>query len=350
MKISVIVPFYKDVKYIQECLNSLSAQTMTDFEVLLVDDCGNDGSYEIAKEWYEDGLDNRNYKVDLMRNQENSGSSTSRNNALERASGKYVMFLDADDYLKKDALEKIVSRMEEQKLDDLYFNAHSFYESLTAHRLVRENYDNRSSFEGVYSGKELFAKMVNCGELFPQGALRAYRADFLRQNNLRFKENNIHEDLLLLVQAIVLSNRTSFLNEQIYMRRVHCNSKMVNRNRTIKNVSGHFETLFWFKQWMDGNSKNCNSEFLKAYEIFMEKYGRLCARDIGWFITNDELNLYADSLNTLEREAFESLIIKPYLKDYEKNPNTALSHKLLRYSMLPFRGAREVFNYIKERR
>ena len=366
--------------YLSSCLASIEAQIMPEmkFEVLLVDDRGDDGSYGIARAWKDKCDKTHGISVKILRNECNCGSSHSRNKALRQANGRYVMFLDADDYLQRGAIEKIVNRMDKQCLDDLYFNAHSFYESLAAHRLVRENYDHRTSFNNVYTGKELFANMVNCGEFFPQGALRAYRTEFLKENNLEFSEHNIHEDLLLLVQAMLVSSRTSFLNEPIYARRVHCDSKMGRRERTIGNVSGHFETLLYFYEWMQKSCQTSDDEtsndetsndarlqtmpdfkrcqtstgedFYRAYSTFMEKYGRLCARDIGWFISREELDNYLSTLDEYQRSKFYELIIDPYMKDYEKNPNTSTLHKWQRYAVLPFRGAREVILYLKERR
>ena len=347
-KVSVIVPFYHDERYIPECLESLEKQTLSDFEVILIDDCGGDGSSKIVDSWARE-CESDNFDVVKIKNKTNIGASATRNKGIEAARGKYIMFLDADDILRKDALSKIYWKMSEADLDDLYFNAHSFYESLASHRAVRENYDNRHDFAEVYDGKSLFALMVNSGEFFPQGALRAYKRSFLISNNLSLMDGNIHEDLLLLIQAITKSERTSFLNEPIYLRRVHCGSISASRKRTLRNVDGHFQSLKWFHDWFASNGEKQEDGFRQAYNIFMEKYGKLAARDICYFVSQDDFSAYLSSLDERDRNLFEKLIVEPYIAEYKKNPNTSLAKKIERYFLLPFRGAREVFLYLKEK-
>lgn len=108
--ISVIFPVYNAEKYLKTCLDSLISQTYTNFEVLCVDDGSTDHSLDILR-FYEK-KDNR-IKVFI---QENAGPAAARNKALQYASGNYISFVDADDYLVENAFEKLSKVAVEKKI------------------------------------------------------------------------------------------------------------------------------------------------------------------------------------------------------------------------------------------
>ena len=110
-KITLIIPVYNKKKYINHCLDSISAQTFEDFEVLLVDDGSTDGSAEICDEFA-----NNNARVRVIHKQ-NGGVSSARNRGIEEAGGKYVVFCDADDEFPPDALSDLYAAAEKYGAD-----------------------------------------------------------------------------------------------------------------------------------------------------------------------------------------------------------------------------------------
>ena len=101
--ISVIIPMYNAEKYIAECLESVLAQTLQDIEVILVDDCSTDSSVAIAESY----LEKFGGRLNIYDNEKNSGAGGTRNNGLLKAAGEYVYFMDADDLILADGLEKV---------------------------------------------------------------------------------------------------------------------------------------------------------------------------------------------------------------------------------------------------
>ena len=97
--ISVIIPMYNTEAYIRECVDSVLAQTFQDFEIIVIDDCSTDGSWELANSLY-----GKNDKVSLYRHGCNKTAGGARNTGIEHAKGKYIAFLDSDDLYKPDAL------------------------------------------------------------------------------------------------------------------------------------------------------------------------------------------------------------------------------------------------------
>ena len=103
-KVSIIMPNYNGAKYLQETINSVLAQTYTNWELLFVDDCSTDNSLEIIRS-YNDS------RIKILQNDENSGAAVSRNYALREAKGKWIAFLDSDDLWMPEKLEKQITFM-----------------------------------------------------------------------------------------------------------------------------------------------------------------------------------------------------------------------------------------------
>ena len=111
IKVSVIVPVYNTQDYLNECIDSVLNQSLADFELICIDDGSTDASLEILKDYEK--KDNR---IQVF-SQKNSGLAASRNAGLNVAQGEYVLFLDSDDYLKSDTLEKLYNQAIENNLD-----------------------------------------------------------------------------------------------------------------------------------------------------------------------------------------------------------------------------------------
>ncbi|TXJ54227.1 glycosyltransferase family 2 protein [Brachyspira aalborgi] len=115
---SIIIPVYNTEKYLRRCLDSLVNQTFNDIEIIIVNDCSQGNCKEIIEEYQKNNL-NKNIKY--IRNDENLGSAWSRLNGLSHSSGKYIHFVDSDDWVEKDCYQKIYKYLGD-KFDAIYFN------------------------------------------------------------------------------------------------------------------------------------------------------------------------------------------------------------------------------------
>lgn len=116
-EVSVIIPVYNCEKYISACLESVLAQSFTDFEVIIVNDGSTDDSQKICA-----GYETRDTRIVII-TQKNSGQGAARNTGIKNASGRYILFADADDTMEKDLLEKTVSAAEKTDSDIVFFDA-----------------------------------------------------------------------------------------------------------------------------------------------------------------------------------------------------------------------------------
>ena len=106
IKISVIIPVYNVEKYLRECLDSLINQSFKDFEVICIDDGSTDKSYKILEEYSQ-----KDSRIKVLK-QEHNGAGAARNLGIEIAKGKYIQFLDSDDYFEPNMLEELYNTAE----------------------------------------------------------------------------------------------------------------------------------------------------------------------------------------------------------------------------------------------
>ena len=119
-KISVIVPIYNDDRYLHECLDSIINQTFEDIEIICVNDGSTDESLNILKQY-----ESRDCRVKVI-SQENKGVGAARNAGIKIASGEYIYFIDADDFLELTGLEEMYDLSQQMDLDLLIFKLVTF--------------------------------------------------------------------------------------------------------------------------------------------------------------------------------------------------------------------------------
>lgn len=191
-KISVIVPVYNTEKYIEKCLKSLDDQTMKDFEVVIVNDGSKDESERAIKNYMRRTRMNIKYLK-----KENGGLASARNYGVERASGKYISFLDSDDYLDKDTFY-LLEQYIDKDIDLIKFKM----------KTVNEKEEVLEKLDGpvfdVCTGEEAYKKLCTTDKYMDPACIYLYRREFFVENNFKYKLR-YHEDFgltsLIIVQA-----------------------------------------------------------------------------------------------------------------------------------------------------
>ena len=259
-KVSVILPIYSVRDFIGECVESLLAQTLDDFEVICVDDGSPDDSVDIARRIVGD--DARFQFVE----QENAGLSAARNHGLRIARGDYITFLDSDDLYVPEALELLYLTAVADHLDYLDFTAHAFYESAHMRRILNEDYfEQRTDIEGVMTGPQLFTRYQQLDEYCCPACFHFFARTLIEKSELRFVEGIIHEDELFSPLLIAQAQRAAFLNEPLYLRRMR-DASIMNTRRGIRNIEGVLYVATELESWLCGYAKtpDCDREFVRA--------------------------------------------------------------------------------------
>lgn len=167
-RISVIVPVYNAAAYLDECVASVVGQTMTDWELLLVEDGSNDGSAEMCAAYPELYPDRAIYSISTVGN----GVSDARNTGLDRAKGDYIVFLDADDAYSPDAFEKMLRKAEQgSDIVVAQFRRFSKLESITVSgpEAIEATLYQRPGFHESVWGKLYNRRLFDSGIRFESG-------------------------------------------------------------------------------------------------------------------------------------------------------------------------------------
>ncbi|MBU2974887.1 glycosyltransferase family 2 protein [Zobellia sp. B3R18] len=208
--VSIIVPVYNVERYIEKCLNSLIGQTLKEIEIIVVNDFSPDNSERIIL-----GFKKKDERIVYLKQSENQGQGFARNLGLEKARGEYLLFVDADDYIAKDAAEKLYVMAKELNLDVLEADHYKvFQDRLTEHK--------SQAFEGVLTGDQYFDTIP-----YTLGVVwnKLWRTKFLVQNNLYFVKG-IFEDAIYLSTAMGLVKRVYRYNYTFYYYVIRENSTM----------------------------------------------------------------------------------------------------------------------------
>ncbi len=225
--ISIIIPAYNVEKYIYDCLQSVVMQDGISIEVICINDGSSDGTNNRISEFVDV------YDFVSLLNQDNKGLSASRNVGIEKATGKYVMFLDADDMLACDgSLKKAFQIAVQYDVDFITFDGDSFFES---EMLAKKNGHYASMYKrdleyGLYeNGYELLSELVERNMYYSSACLSLYNLNFLRANNIRFCEGVFYEDNPFSLQCYIQAKRTYHMKSEILMRRIRNDSIMQSR-------------------------------------------------------------------------------------------------------------------------
>lgn len=215
--ISVIVPVYKVRDKVLKALESLKAQTFKDFEVLFIDDGSPDDSSDFIDSYLKDS--DVTYRIIKK---ENGGVSSARNLGIDEAKGKYVQFLDSDDYIEKDMFKELYDKVIETDSDIIYSGY--VYEENDG----REVYNNIQNLKpGVYSGKEAALGFIY-GYSHTQTMTSLIKLSLLKEYNIKFDVNRKYaEDTAFEIKSYAHANRVCCM-DKIYCHYVKWGESATN--------------------------------------------------------------------------------------------------------------------------
>ena len=231
MLLSVIIPFYNVEAYIDECLAHVACMPQQECEVLMVDDCGSDGSAAIAQAYTQRC---ENFRV--IRRAQNGGLSAARNTGLEQAQGEYVYFLDSDDIPEPEALMEMVRYAKEQELDVVKARF-VFFDDETG----KETPGPAITQAGVEAGGALFARQCRAGVYEPMVWQCAYRRAFLQENGLVMADGLLFEDELFQAPVLLDALRAAVVDQMILRYRQREGSIMKSFSRSARWCASYLE-------------------------------------------------------------------------------------------------------------
>ena len=248
MKLSVIVPVYNVEKYLAECVDSLLGQTLTDLEILLVDDGSTDLSGEIADRYAAKYPE----KIRCL-HVENGGQGRARNFALPLAKGEYLGFVDSDDWVVPDMYEKLCRRADETGADVVSCDFLERYEDGTENKVPGAFQEHPLSFAGSCCNKVFRAALVG---------------------DLRFPEDRLwYEDFYFSAVMLICAKHTEYIREPLYIYRRGQPSTMHNNN-AAKNLD-ILRIMDMLEPELIPSGRRDDYEFLLINHVLLDTISRL---------------------------------------------------------------------------
>lgn len=209
MLLSVIVPVYNVEEYLPTCIESVLNQTFKDFEVILVDDGSTDESGQICDEYAK-----KDERVKVI-HKENGGLSDARNVGLLSSKGKYIAFVDGDDFIIETAFEKLMRKITIYDAEIVVGNEVRY---ISDSKKIKPKKRHLST-ELVHTGIEFMKLCIEQGAMYLGVPYNIYKRSLIIDNNLFFKKGILHEDLLWTPLVFLKANKVVYEDIDFYM---HC--------------------------------------------------------------------------------------------------------------------------------
>jgi len=348
--VSIVIPMYNAEKYIGECLDSVLAQTFTDYEVIIVDDCSTDKSCEIVESYKP--IFNGN--LQLICSEKNFGyPGLTRNKGVEKATGKYLCFIDGDDAIIKDALKEIYFFAEKFKTDVLHFDKYfvSYDDNISTNPNDLELY-LRARVNHVDKPTLLTSdlvdrvdKFINC-KLVWEPWNNIIRREFIEKNNLKFPPDlSICDDLLFNFTTITTAETVVIMPQAFYIwrqRKDSISNEKMPLEKAVKKIGGDLvHGLDFLEKFLNSHKIFDELDFKKfKLLIFFAEFhlNEFTIRYSDKLIYNFE-NIFLKELATVEnKSAIISFFINyiNWLKVRYNNDKNRMTHSSRKQSRLEF--------------
>ena len=217
-RVSVIIPVYNTEKFIEKCLDSVCNQTLSDIEIICINDASTDNSLEILKHYASQ--DNR---IQIINFEENKGAALARNTGIDAATGEYIGFVDSDDFVDLDFYEKLYDKAAVENADAVKGNIED-YNTETKQAELTEFYNmNDKIRENKFYFHYGFTSAI-------------YKTSFLKANNIHFPADLIYfEDPYFSIMALLKYNKLEIVDDAKYYYTINQNS--VSKNINVEKIS-----------------------------------------------------------------------------------------------------------------
>lgn len=222
-KVSVIIPVYNVEKYLRQCIESILNQTLSELELICVDDGSTDSSLEILREY-----EKKDSRVKVLQ-QENLGAGAARNKGLKIATGKYLSFLDADDFFLPEMLEETYNKCEALNAQICVYQVRRYND------VTKKTWFDKGSFryeyipkKEVFSYKDMPDYILDTFQNWAWNKLISH--DLVKENNIQFQEILRTNDFLFVALCMTLAQRITVLEKPLVYYRVGMKNNLQSTN------------------------------------------------------------------------------------------------------------------------
>jgi len=289
-KVSVIIPVYNTEQYLRECLDNVVSQTLSEIEVICIDDGSSDSSVDILREYAE-----KDDRITVLV-QQNCGAGSARNKGINSAKGEYVAFMDSDDYYpEKTTLEKLYDAASDHSANI----CGGSFSSLRKEGIVTE-YPEMLKGYTFKENKEMWYRDYQ----FDYGYHRfLYRREFLIENGLYFPDYRRYQDPPFFVKAMITSEKFFAITDVTYRYRTQQRNNFADDRKKLDNIKGLTDNL---KMALDNNLD-------ELYQLTVAR----CYKDF-WFVLKAADESENEELQKALAELNDAIDIKRLKDDYSE--------------------------------
>lgn len=249
MFLTIIIPMYNREDTIGRCLDSILSQNSDEIEIICVDDGSTDRTREVVQKYQQ-----MTPNIRMIANPKNQGQSCARNHGIEAAQGKYIWFVDSDDYISSEAIAFLKDYCCEKEIDVVNFdilNISDRGKEISTRELERTN--------EIMKGEELFCLFSDESAVKASVCSQIYLRSFLENINLKFTEGYVAEDAAFNLRALVLAQTAVYIKKALYIYMIN-HSTIVSTKR-----EDYFKGWFmaFYDIWFFGNRNNGLGKCLK---------------------------------------------------------------------------------------
>lgn len=316
-KVSVIIPVFNSEDLLGDCLDSIRNQSLSDIEIICIDDGSSDGSFKILNHFQS--IDNR-FKI---YQQENEGAGSARNKGILESNGEYILFVDSDDYIEKETCEMLYEQANRLDCDLVLFNSMRHFPNDRNLNLIHFKKNKDIDYKIRVFDYEYFRDRIFDGEY---GVIwnKFYKTSFIKNNNISFPNHIIYNDVEFHVKTTLLAKKISYVDEIFYHYNRLGHSSLQTSFVKTNNAFVFFDVLYGIVDFLTELDlyQDFRREFIN-FTIF-ELRNKLKSIDeenkLEFFEKVKEfyyfLELSSDEVNNLPFEYFIHFIFAVNSKDY----------------------------------
>lgn len=310
--LTIIVPVYNTIKYLKRCIDSLLKQADNEMQILLINDGSTDNSEEILKEY-----EKNNSEIIKYYKKENAGIADTRNFGISKAEGKYIMFVDSDDYIK----ENLINDLRQYILKGI---------DIVKFKLERVNEDGQvlervnGPIFNDFTGEEAFNLLAFSDVLLDSPCVYAFKKELFTENDFKFKVGTEHEDFGLIPHVLLKAKSVTSIDNYGYCYVQSKNSITRNENyeKTLKKFNdalSHYDSTIDFINKNDLNEKTKKNVKTYYTNAIILKLKELKKEDLKLYIQKIKKrkmvkNIQVHNLKQLVKKLILIINMKLYIK------------------------------------
>ena len=302
-EISIIIPCYNASPYLRRCLDSIEKQTFKNFEVVAIDDLSTDNTLEILKEYQKKA----SFKLVIISNEKNIGTGLSRNNGLDIATGKYITFVDNDDYIDENYLQYLYNIAINQNVDFAACGVDMAYDNGILSTYSSNHFDLKGGMEAIHYAENFMLNLATWATLIEK--------KIIDDHNIRFTTGTF-EDVYFNFRALFYCNHYMSIPNKLYFfyQRNSSLSHQFDR-KNYSYIEGFCKILDTIKPFIDEINDLYNLEEIEKRKI-INFFFNLAMLKLNVSKDNMDTELFFERFNIYAKESFgnNSIPIKAMLE------------------------------------